>query len=462
MNMVNKLLQKYDLSNCSINFKNSFNNCKERKTELGKLLFDYRVKNKLSMIDISRKNNISHRKLSCIESGKKNIYCRLMNIKEVLSIAKCLDIDSDVLFEAGLKERIFDYIQKCYKCFNLFKKNNKPPYMPPFANSEMNNRKIRMRFNKFGSFIKNKRIEINMSREDLAKKIDRKKSLICEIENGSSKPSFETLKNICLHLNIDFDDTYRILVKSTVEFFEKAYRSQYEFVKNGTERNIFNRKKMFYSPLPAVCNTKTRSYIIKNMVGKKMRRVYVSKQTGIFSCQLIKYEIGKSIFSFEAIYKFSKLFGDNIDDIFQMALDDSETIFRQKFLCNIDKYFKNFKKEFKLRYTNIANDKLFLNCSPVYLKQSNYLFNKRKKTGLSIKDMAKKIGISDTTYRDFERGIKNMSCLMIYFCHKEYKDDLYNLCNMVICEMVSSWKEIYRIEWEKFKKIRITNRKEYV
>ena len=62
---------------------------------------------------------------------------------------------------------------------------------------------------KFREKMNRARIENKLSKSELAKKVSKSPSFICDIESGRKNPSFETAINISKVLNISLDKIFK-------------------------------------------------------------------------------------------------------------------------------------------------------------------------------------------------------------------------------------------------------------
>ncbi len=62
---------------------------------------------------------------------------------------------------------------------------------------------------KFRKIMNKARVENKLSKSELAKRVSKSPSFICDIESGRKNPSFETAINISNVLNISLDEIFK-------------------------------------------------------------------------------------------------------------------------------------------------------------------------------------------------------------------------------------------------------------
>lgn len=437
------------------NLLKSVNQCAKRSTVLGKILYDHRIKNKYSLTALSKASQIKTSFLSSYELEKSNDKRNLISIDNVIKLSQLLNIDSDILFEESLRNRISKYIYKCYETFDRFLETGKDTKMPSFSR-EMKRYSYKFNFKRIGKILQDKRFSLGFEVIDVAKKIGRSKKRVGCIERGENRPSLKNMQSICEVLQLDFKSIYRLFVQDSVETWKKLYSEEYYNKKNNVEIcDPIKNKEFVFQKL--IFPTKTRDYFIYNRAKYGLTKYKIEDTTGISVATQVKFEQGTSVFNFWHIFEFAKLFQDNVDILFQMSLEDSELIFRSEFTRKLDRYLNNDEKMPLIRYPKMHKESHTKYLSPLYLTCSSFLRTEREKLGISKRKMATKIGMKWAAYNSMEIGKKSITFLIMEALEKICSVETKVLYEMYLNEHVAVWKNIYSEMWKKFLDTRGTN-----
>lgn len=436
--------------------------CGERESHLGKILFDFRLKRQITMVELANLAKINHTRCRYFENKKKDEYKYIPFIPEILRIANVLEIESNVLFEAALEERIKAYIYKCYNAFERFKKTGTPDNAASFT-TEFNNSYPKRIFKELSWMFLKKRNSFKISRKQLSEKSGLAYKQINEFELGNKRPSFTFLKKMCESLCINIDDAFRIIVKESTSFWEKYYREEYDRQKNKREKEKVEKVHPLFIRSDQYIDTYTSDYLYQRRTELKLTKQSLTKM-GVVPVSLQKFENGLTVFGFKDILFFAGLFNDDKDKLFEMSLLDCEKIFRLNYNKKFELYFKYNKICESSRYTDMIPDKwgwYRKHFCPVFLKSSQYLKYQRLKKGWDRKYAAQKIGISGPGYGIFDNGRVSPSFLIISACNKLYGEDIYKVKDMIMEERIAVWNSVYRAMWELYQKVKIDENNKY-
>jgi transcriptional regulator with XRE-family HTH domain len=86
--------------------------------------------------------------------------------------------------------------------------------------------KLHVRDNRLGKFIREKRIELNFTQQDLATALDYSPQFIANWERGASSPPAHAIHKIVKILNISEEEILQILVEQSVGYWKEVIHPQ--------------------------------------------------------------------------------------------------------------------------------------------------------------------------------------------------------------------------------------------
>ena len=427
--------------------------CKDRKTELGKFITDCRFVKKLSIGDLSKRTNIISTRCYYFENKDKGEYRHIPFIHEILRIAEVLEINPDTLYEMSFDERMKAYIRGCYKKLDSFLKKGTPRYAKVFT-SEFKHSFPKRTFKKVVSIFIEERENKNLSKLELSKQCEISYDWLSEFELGNTRPAFPHLKKLCDFLGINITNAFRMFVKESAEYWEKRYYEEYEIQKGERKRKEIKKIESYKSRVPLYLNTATSNYFYEKRVERKLSRRKIQKM-GMSPTTLIKFEEGSTVFGFKDILFFSELFGDSLDELFEMSILDAKKIFTYKHNIKFKMYFDYKMMVNCEKYPYMLSPQEWhykKDIIAVYSRSASELIKMRKSKGFSTNEVAKKIGIKRSVYLRYERGEYYPGFLIISACKQLYGTNIKEFYNMIMDERIIVWTNIYRKIWKRYPK----------